>query len=65
MIIIYLCPVCENRPSTFVPILFPRRPLIVKCPYCETVVEIERKQEKNLDVEEVLEEAEMILKGAR
>lgn len=65
MIIMYQCPVCENRPSTFVSILFPRRPIVVQCPYCETVVEIGHKQEKELKVDEVLEEAEKILKGVK
>jgi len=64
MIIQYHCPVCENMPTTCIPALFPRRPVIVQCPYCYTNVEIvARKQLANLNVKDVMQEVEMILSG--
>jgi len=64
MIIEYHCPVCENKPTTCIPILFPRRPIIVQCPFCWTEVEIvARQQLAELNVKDVMKEVEMILSG--
>lgn len=64
MIFEYHCPVCENRPTACIPVLLPRRPIVVRCPYCWTNVEIvKRKQLAELNVKDVLKEAEMILSG--
>jgi len=66
MIIEYHCPICENRPVATIPLLFPRRPIIVQCPYCWTEIEIVgRKHLAELNVDDVLKEAEMILSGSK
>lgn len=64
MMIIYHCPVCEERPTLYVPLLMPHRPLVAQCPYCGTIVEMPKKPAE-LQVDEVLKEAEMILKCAK
>ncbi len=64
MIIEYHCPICENMPRACIPILFPRRPIIVQCTYCWAEIEIvARKQLAALNVKDVMTEVDMILSG--
>lgn len=62
MIIVYQCPVCEERPTACLMLLYARKPIVVQCPYCSTVVEIGGKRENELRVEDVMKEVAMILK---